>query len=255
MGAIKAGVSVVTFSEKDSEEALDLALRASNAKGLIIAPDASVGKNLTRASHLHNLMPELSTMYLGDEVKVARFPHLKHVVQTGFKAMRGVNLFKDLTVYASPQYAPKQIPTNSADDIARIHFKNAKVTETTSAELVAHSETMWDLVKDSAKDTHPIFMSADLESTIGFATFLGCSSNFKKIYIPGTYNLSTMLKQVPLQESSWMVCDEDIYGVKAPEGYSDLTTSIKHVIVAGKAGSTELFKNASVKSVDPFTLN
>ena len=38
MGAVKAGVSVVTFDEKDSEEALDHALSASNAKGLIFSP-------------------------------------------------------------------------------------------------------------------------------------------------------------------------------------------------------------------------
>ena len=38
MGAIKAGVSVVTFDEKDSEEALDHALSASKAKGLIFSP-------------------------------------------------------------------------------------------------------------------------------------------------------------------------------------------------------------------------
>jgi hypothetical protein len=37
-------------------------------------------------------------------------------------------------------------------------------------------------------------MSADLETPLGFATFLGCATNFKKIYISGTCNLSTMLK-------------------------------------------------------------
>lgn len=39
MGAFKAGVSVVTFSEKDSIDALDHTLRSSKAKGLIISPD------------------------------------------------------------------------------------------------------------------------------------------------------------------------------------------------------------------------
>jgi hypothetical protein len=86
-----------------------------------------------------------------------------------------------------------------------------------------------------------------LESPLGFATFLACSTNFKKIYIPGTYNLSALLKQIPIQKSSWIVVDEDIYGVKAPEGYSEYTKSIKNVLVSGKASSsTELFKGASV---------
>lgn len=45
MGAMKAGVSVVTFAEKDNVDALDHALRTTNAKGLIFGPDASVGEN------------------------------------------------------------------------------------------------------------------------------------------------------------------------------------------------------------------
>lgn len=101
MGAIKAGVKVVTFTE-DSEEALDTVLKSTNATGLIFTPDAQVSQNLTRANIVSKLMPELSTMYLGDELAVKRYPNLKNIVQTGFKAIRGVNLFKDLTVYASP---------------------------------------------------------------------------------------------------------------------------------------------------------
>lgn len=87
-------------------------------------------------------------------------------------------------------------------------------------------------------------MSADLETPLGFSTFLACSSNFKKIYISGTYNMSTMLKQVPLQQSSWMVCDEELYSLKAPEGYSELTAGIKNVIVGGHAGNSDLFAHA-----------
>lgn len=41
MGAIKAGVKVVTFTE-DSEEALDTVLKSTNATGLIFTPDAQV---------------------------------------------------------------------------------------------------------------------------------------------------------------------------------------------------------------------
>ena len=39
MGSIKAGVSVVTFDEKDNVEAFDQALSASNARGLIFSPN------------------------------------------------------------------------------------------------------------------------------------------------------------------------------------------------------------------------
>ena len=48
------------------------------------------------------MMPELSTMYAGQELNLAKYPHLKHIVQTGHLSMRGVNKFRDLPVYANP---------------------------------------------------------------------------------------------------------------------------------------------------------
>ena len=45
MGAIKAGVSVVTFAEKDSIDALDDALKSTKAKGLIFSPDTLAAEN------------------------------------------------------------------------------------------------------------------------------------------------------------------------------------------------------------------
>jgi len=48
MGAMKAGVQVVTFAEKESQDALDHALSSTNAKGLIFSPDTSVGEKKTR---------------------------------------------------------------------------------------------------------------------------------------------------------------------------------------------------------------
>ena len=66
MGAIKAGVSVVTFDEKDSGDAFDHALATSKAKGLIFSPATEAGESgETRQTFLQKMMPELSTMYAG----------------------------------------------------------------------------------------------------------------------------------------------------------------------------------------------
>ena len=61
MGAIKAGVAIVTFDEKENQDALDTALGGSQAKGLIISPSTKMedGKT-TRKTFLDNLIPELS---------------------------------------------------------------------------------------------------------------------------------------------------------------------------------------------------
>lgn len=160
---------------------------------------------------LNKLMPELETMYFGDVLDTRKYPSLKNIVQTGFKAIRGVNMFKDMTVYASPQYSPYQIPENRPDDVVLIHQQNGRSTEVTSEELVSKSQDVWRMLSDSSADPNPVFMAADLETPLGFATFLACSSNFKKIYISGTYNMGTLLKQLPVQGSSWLVCDEELY--------------------------------------------
>jgi hypothetical protein len=47
-------------------------------------------------------MPELDHMYAGDELKLSKYPHLKHIVQTGFSKIHGTNMFKDVAVYTSP---------------------------------------------------------------------------------------------------------------------------------------------------------
>ena len=103
MGCIKAGVAVVTFDEKDSGDALDHALGASNARGLIISLDTQAENDQTRLTFLQKMMPEMSTLYAGQELNLAKYPNLKHIVQTGHQAgVRGVNKFRDLPVYANP---------------------------------------------------------------------------------------------------------------------------------------------------------
>jgi len=39
-------------------------------------------------------------------------------------------------------------------------------------------------------------MSIDLETPLGFASFLANSSNHRKVFVPSTYNMSTILKSV-----------------------------------------------------------
>lgn len=80
MGAIKAGVTMVSFAEKDNQDALDHALRTTKAKGLMLTPSSSVNENSTRKTFLQSLMPELNTMYAGDDLALAKYPNLQHII-------------------------------------------------------------------------------------------------------------------------------------------------------------------------------
>lgn len=102
MGAAKAGVAVVTFSEKDSQDALDHTLRESGARGLFFSPTTKAGEQ-TRGDMLGALLPELAASYPGDALNAKAYPNLKSIVQSGHANIRGVIKFKDALVYANPQ--------------------------------------------------------------------------------------------------------------------------------------------------------
>jgi len=78
MGAAKAGVTVVTFEEKNSKDSLHEALRSSGARGLFFSPSTQVSDaGDSRGQILNNLMPELNGMYPGDNLNVSAYPGLK----------------------------------------------------------------------------------------------------------------------------------------------------------------------------------
>lgn len=146
MGAFKAGVSIVTFDEKENIDALTQALKDSNARGFLFSPQTEISndkethQHVTRQTFLQKLMPELHNLYPGDELNLKAFPHLKQIIQLGHTTIRGVIKFKDAMVYANPAVSLVQIPENSPSDLAFVSYQNGKeVASFTGGELVKHS--------------------------------------------------------------------------------------------------------------------
>jgi len=144
MGAIKAGVSIVTFDEKENQDALDHALSSTQAKGLIISPSTQMEGDMTRKTFLENLMPELETSYFGDELNLSRYPHLKTIVQTEHQTLRGVNKYKDIAVYTSPSMSSRQIPENRSDVVTHIALKDSHQSAFSSSDMVNQANQLWD---------------------------------------------------------------------------------------------------------------
>jgi hypothetical protein len=73
-------------------------------------------------------------------------------------------------------------------------------------------------------------MSVDLETPLGFASFLANSSNHRKVFVPSTYNMSIILKSVKAQQSVDLVCDKDFYELEPPaahaQEYKDMCKSV-----------------------------
>lgn len=172
-----------------------------------------------------------------------------------------MNKFRDLPVYANPAMSTRQIPENQGDWVTHVVYKGGReATSITSNELVQKTQSLWDSVLSQASSgsNAPVFMSCDLESPLGFASFLACATNFRKVFIPGTFNMTQMLKSVPRQHSTLVVCDQDFYKLQVPPAkkaeYQQICSSITNVVVAGDAsGNSELFPSAKAVAKDKYS--
>lgn len=146
MGASKAGVTVVTFSEKEECDSLHQTLKDSGAKGLLFSPATEVNHDgTTRAEYVHKLMPELDSLYPGDALNLSSYPSLKQIIQTGHSNIRGVIKYKDSLVYAVPKFSSYELPQNDASATLFECYKGGrKVSSLSSNEITTKSSELWD---------------------------------------------------------------------------------------------------------------
>jgi len=151
-------------------------------------------------------MPELHSLYPGDELQLKAYPHLKQIIQLGHHTIRGVIKFKDSMVYANPSLSNNEIPENQAGDAAFSSYQNGKeVASFTSGDLVQHSRNLWN--EHFSKGETPVFISVNLETPLGLATFLANNANSRKVYIPSSFNMNKILTSLKTQGSTTVVTD------------------------------------------------
>lgn len=84
------------------------------------------GHQVTRETHLRKLLPELHSLYPGDELNLKNYPYLKQIVQVGHHTIRGVIKFKDAMVYANPRLAGVELPVNDSKDIVFESYRDGR---------------------------------------------------------------------------------------------------------------------------------
>lgn len=198
MGAMKAGVTIVTFDEKENIDALGHALKDSGARGFMFSPQTQIeegaDKITNRENYLKKLMPELNRLYPGDPLKIQAYPDLKQIIQLGYSSIRGVIKFKDAMVYANPKLSNFQIPDNETGDQAFVSYKGGKeVSSFTNGELASHAQRLWEQNFSSTNKQVPVFMSVNLETPLAFSAFLANNAHHQKVFIPSTFNMSKIL--------------------------------------------------------------
>ncbi|CDW74005.1 amp-binding protein [Stylonychia lemnae] len=267
LGALKAGVAVVVFDEKDSQDALHYTLNDSDARGILFSPSTEIahssnGEHVTRKTFLQKLMPELHNLYPGDEIALKSYPHLKQIIQLGHHTIRGVIKFKDSMVYASPSLSTVQIPDNRADDQAFVSYQNGKrVSSLTNGEITQHAQSLWENHYSQHADSNPVFMSLNLETPLALASFIANNSNLQKVYIPSSFNVNKIIENIKVQGSHTLVCDADLYTLEPPQSrkaeFEGYTQTIKRSVIASNdgnsVGKSSLYKGDTVV-LDPYRL-
>jgi len=277
MGAAKAGVQVVTHSEKDECDSLHQALKDSGARGLFFSPSTTTNEEGTtnRQTFLQKLMPELESLYPGDALNLKNYPMLKQIVQTDHSNLRGVIKFKDSLVYANPKLSLFQLPANEpTTPLFECYRGGKRVAEHSNGAINEKSQELWqnhftqtagdvpdgklfNVEVSSGQTAKPIFVSMDLETPLGFSAFLANASNHRKVFIPSTFKMSKIIKSISRQESHDLVCDQEFFELQAPgplaAEYKDLCASVNSVVVAGSSCKSSFF-DAKATFIDPLTL-
>jgi hypothetical protein len=206
-------------------------------------------------------MPELHSLYPGDELNLKAYPHLKQIIQLGHHTIRGVIKFKDAMVYANPSLSNFEIPENQANDGAFSSYQNGKeVASFTSGDLVQQSRNLWNGHFSSNVDT-PVFISVNLETPLGLTSFLANNANGRKVYIPSSFNMNKILTSLKTQQSTIIVTDQELVEIEPPASkkaeLSELTSSVNKIVVAGnkRVSASSLFGNArDFTTINPYTL-
>jgi hypothetical protein len=57
---------------------------------------------------------------------------------------------------------------------------------------VSNAQKLWSSHFSKAGE-NPVFLSVDLETPLGLASFIANNANFQKVYIPSSFNMSKIL--------------------------------------------------------------
>lgn len=264
MGAIKAGVSVVTFSEQDNKDAVHEVLKNSGARGLIFSPETKHSQDgETRQEQFESLIPELANVNPGDRFSLSAYPELKNIAHIGHHTISGVNKFKDSMFYANTALTNLSLPENKGESNVFEVYANGRLSHSfTSEELLNQAQRVYDRFFASSDKVVPVSTPLDLQTPFGFACFLGNNVNGRKIFVPSNYNMTRIIRAIEVQQSTELVCDAEFFGQRPSEAkkaeYHNLLQNVQKVIVAedgqSSAGSSEILSGATMERINAYSL-
>lgn len=250
VGALKHGVSIVTVDHRDEIHHVGDALESSGAKGLLLSPHTKLEQNTQRANLLLDLIPELADARPGQKLVSDNFPNLSTIIHTGHSSIRGTSKFKENMLYTHRALTNLRIATPEERGLAMECYKGGRqICSYTNSELLTKAKDIWKNYLNGDDKTLPVFLTLSLQYPLGFATFLSCIMNERKIFVPSTFNLAKIAKSFSYQQSDVLICEEEVFGFQPPqeklEELNGHVSSFKKVVVggSGKKSDSNIFKN------------
>lgn len=178
-------------------------------------------------------------------------------------------------MYANPRFSGFELPQNDVSTgLFECYRDGKRVAEHTNGDVASQAQGLWDshfssthgdvtlgnlfnVEVNNGKTSKPVFMSLDLETPLGFASFLANSSHHRKVFIPSRMNMSKILKSVSRQKSTDIVCDKEFFEIELPEKmaeeYKAGCSSVESAIVAGEGSASSNLFEAKATVIDPLS--
>ena len=101
-------------------------------------------------------------------------------------------------------------------------------------------------------------MTLSLQYPLGFACLLGAAAHKQKIFMPSSYDLTSITEAFESQKSETLVCEPEVFESEVPaeqlDSVQEWTQSVASVIVGGDssvdAADSKLFSHTQAKNMN-----
>lgn len=231
IGSAKIGVTLVPLLTS-SEQDLEKGLKDSDCKGVLFSANTKSGGK-RRADILNGVFPELESTYSGNPLSFSKYPNLKHLINVGFHTLPGTFKFRQLLVYANPNFTNYRIPTDLADDVP-LYYAPGEGKEYTLRDINDFAEKFRSQNDVKEADTLAVSGSPCCPGTFAAGAYQNLAyGNYVVLY--GNDTLKDVVEKLKIQQPSTIVINQQANqeDLQAASGQGSIE-NLRRILVSGK---------------------
>lgn len=233
IGSAKVGVTLVPLLSS-TEQDFEKGLKDSDCKGVIFSANTKSGGK-RRSDVLNGVLPELESTYAGNPLSFSKYPSLKHLINVGFHTLPGTFKFRQLLVYANPNFSTYRIPTDLTDNIPLYYAQTGgNYKEYTLRDIHEFAEnfrsqngvTETDILSVSGSPCCPGTFAAGAYQNLAYGNY---------VILYGNDSLKDVVEKLKVQQPSTVIIHQQISNedLQAASGQGSIE-NLKKVLVSGK---------------------